>query len=497
MCPGRRSIARSATRNPPDPGCVYVPRVLVESLAAHPERRVPWHECVEGTLVMADISGFTAMSERLATAGKEGAEWLTAIINSYFGSMLDFAWDLGGTALTFGGDAMLLLFYGPDHAACAVLASMRMLEATTKLTSYRVGSHRIKLGMSMGAHSGQFLMASVGTTDRLQYLVLGPETVRTAGAESLAERGELAVTAETLEQLCGVETDERDGLYVVKSTGHVPDYRLDDQSSEFGSANPAALAPYLPPFVSTTLLEGKEITPPEQEHRKVTIVFVNVMGIDDLIGRAGPSCLVDEMQQYAECLTRLTHKNNGYLVSSDIYTDGCKFILAFGAPIAHEHDTVNAMRCITALRDEVQRMDLHLTHRIGINAGFVFAGDVGPSYRRQYTVMGDAVNLAARLMSAAVPGQIMASRSVVDEAESRFVVTDLAPVRREGQRGADPGLHSRRPSASVGNSRRNSRTICSAGTPRWRCSTGQRAMLRGRAGASRSLRVSRGSASPG
>ena len=387
---------------------------------------------------MADISGFTAMSERLATAGKEGAEWLTAIINSYFGSMLDFAWDLGGTALTFGGDAMLLLFYGPDHAACAVLASMRMLEATTKLTSYRVGSHRIKLGMSMGAHSGQFLMASVGTTDRLQYLVLGPETVRTAGAESLAERGELAVTAETLEQLCGVETDERDGLYVVKSTGHVPDYRLDDQSSEFGSANPAALAPYLPPFVSTTLLEGKEITPPEQEHRKVTIVFVNVMGIDDLIGRAGPSCLVDEMQQYAECLTRLTHKNNGYLVSSDIYTDGCKFILAFGAPIAHEHDTVNAMRCITALRDEVQRMDLHLTHRIGINAGFVFAGDVGPSYRRQYTVMGDAVNLAARLMSAAVPGQIMASRSVVDEAESRFVVTDLAPIRVKGKEAPIP-----------------------------------------------------------
>ena len=47
--------------------------------------------------------------------------------------------------------------------------------------------------------------------------------------------------------------------------------------------------------------------------------------------------------------------------------------------------------------------------RIGVNKGPVFAGDIGPGYRRTYTVMGDAVNLAARVMSMAVPGQILAT----------------------------------------------------------------------------------------
>jgi hypothetical protein len=92
----------------------YLPEVLLDAIYQNPERSPPWIDCLNGSLVMADISGFTPMSERLAEVGKEGAEWLTNIINQYFHRMLDITRDHGGTNIKFGGDALLLFFEGEN-----------------------------------------------------------------------------------------------------------------------------------------------------------------------------------------------------------------------------------------------------------------------------------------------------------------------------------------------------------------------------------------------
>ena len=195
------------------------------------------------------------------------------------------------------------------------------------------------------------------------------------------------------------------------------------------------LAAYLPPFVADALLSDLHATLPDldHEHRKVTVAFVNVLGVDDLLASAGPDALVDEVQSYLEPVVRLVRENHGYLVSSDIYTNGFKLIVGFGVPTAHEHDAENALRFAATLRDEIDVLDLRLTHRIGVNGGFVFTGDVGPSYRRQYTVMGDAVNLSARLMGAAEPGQVIVSAHTAEAAGVCFLVRELAPIRVKGK----------------------------------------------------------------
>jgi hypothetical protein len=71
--------------------------------------------------------------------------------------------------------------------------------------------------------------------------------------------------------------------------------------------------------------------------------------------------------------------------------------------------------------------------RIGVNRGAVFAGDIGPAYRRTYTVMGDAVNLAARLMAKAEPGRIYATADVLDRSATRFDVEELEPFTVKGK----------------------------------------------------------------
>ncbi len=413
----------------------YVPRILVEYLARDPARDLPWWQWVDGTLVMADVSGFTALSERLAQAGKEGAEWLTDLINRFFGRMLDISSECGGTTLTFGGDAILLLFYGDDHERRGIAAALRMLHGTQELGAHRVGGHRVKLSMSMGAHAGRFLMAAAGSEASAQFLVLGPETVMTAKAEAAASAGELAITPELARRVGShVEAEPFDHLCLVKRLVDTPryHYRPEEPASQL---NARTLAPFLPPFAGDVLRADPSTPMPElgSEHRDVSVVFVNVLGVDDILQADGPDVLAAELQRYLAPAVRLVHANHGYLVSNDIYTNGFKLIVAFGAPVAHERNAENALRFSASLREEIDRIESRFQHRIGVNGGSVFAGDVGPPYRRQYTVMGDAVNLSARLMSAAEPGQVIVSAATADAAGNCFLTQDLPPVMVKGK----------------------------------------------------------------
>src|SRR6516225_1688506 len=91
----------------------FLPRLVHGWLADEPERR--WR-ALDATVVFVDISGFTRLSERLAKRGRAGAEELTDIIGSCFSELLAVAYAEDGALLKFGGDALLILFTGDDHA---------------------------------------------------------------------------------------------------------------------------------------------------------------------------------------------------------------------------------------------------------------------------------------------------------------------------------------------------------------------------------------------
>src|SRR5260221_9700218 len=100
-----------------------VPRSGAEWELESPGRR--WRE-LDATCCFVDISGFTALSERLARPGRIGAEELTEVLNHVFGRMLGIAYDKGGSLLKFGGDALLLPFSRDDHPVLRAQAPVAM-----------------------------------------------------------------------------------------------------------------------------------------------------------------------------------------------------------------------------------------------------------------------------------------------------------------------------------------------------------------------------------
>ena len=167
----------------------FVPRALVARLARPIDDLT---ETIPCTMVFADVSGFTRLSERLARRGKEGAEHLVDVINACFSALLAEAYGRGGSLLKFGGDAMLLLFYDQEgdqeHAARACCAAAAMRRTLREVGRIRAGDTNVVLRMSVGVHSGPYAMFVVGGSHR-EMLIGGPAASTVVAMEGAAVLG--------------------------------------------------------------------------------------------------------------------------------------------------------------------------------------------------------------------------------------------------------------------------------------------------------------------
>ena len=105
---------------------------------------------VDGSLAFVDISGFTALTERLSRKGKIGAELMRDTLDDVFRALLDEAYDWGAGLLKWGGDALLLLFDGPGHPQRATRAMWELQQTIERVGRLRVSGGTVTLRMSIG-----------------------------------------------------------------------------------------------------------------------------------------------------------------------------------------------------------------------------------------------------------------------------------------------------------------------------------------------------------
>ncbi len=156
------------------------------------------------------------------------------------------------------------------------------------------------------------------------------------------------------------------------------------------------------------------------------------------------------LSDYYRTMQRIIFKAGGSIARIDPYKGSSKMLILFGAPVAHEDDPQRAVRAALEMRTELETLNRRwrqeladqlppeiegppLQQRIGITLGSTFAGQAGSATRREYTVMGDDVNLAARLMAAAQADQILISQRVCQAVQDLFRLTPLPPIRVKGK----------------------------------------------------------------
>jgi adenylate cyclase len=173
------------------------------------------------------------------------------------------------------------------------------------------------------------------------------------------------------------------------------------------------------------------------ERREVTVVFCDVRGFTPLSERLTPEEVVALLNDFYTLMIEITFKHDGTL---DKFL-GDAVMAVFGAPIAHPDHSIRAVRTALAMQDGLLTLNerrvalgkVPITAGIGISAGEAVAGTVGTEDRMEYTVVGDSVNLAARLESHAKAGEVLISERTYEKVRDLVEARPLGPFRVKGK----------------------------------------------------------------
>jgi adenylate cyclase len=173
------------------------------------------------------------------------------------------------------------------------------------------------------------------------------------------------------------------------------------------------------------------------ERREVTVLFCDIRGFTPLAERLTPEQVVGLLNEFYTLMIETTFKHDGTL---DKFI-GDAVMAIFGAPIAHPDHAIRAIKTALDMQSGIAELNERravvgkepIRIGIGVNVGEVVAGTVGTEDRMEYTVIGDSVNLAARLESNAKPGRILISGHTYERVQDLVKAVSLGSIKVKGK----------------------------------------------------------------
>lgn len=352
------------------------------------------------TVMFADISGFTALGERL------DPEEVIGIINGCFERLEAIVYAQGGAIDEYLGDCVKAVFglslTAGDGASLAVSAALAMREAVARYNVDR--GIEPPLGIHIGLSTGPVATVPTGSEGHNKTCVMGEAARVASSLEDASERGQIFVgpaTRAATERAFAyqpVETARTDGLAVYELLGPIP-------RSERKRAS---------------------------ERRGATIMFADLIGTDDIAPDA--SGLEVEMGSLFDQLRGAIVEYGG--VVNQYTGDGVMGL--YGIPNAIEEAPKQALNSALRIRELVRRYAAEkrvpLSVHIGVNSGFVIAGEIGGTVRRSFTGVGDTVNMSARIKEAAPGGEIYVGPETHRLTQEHFQFEALEEMRFKGKK---------------------------------------------------------------
>jgi CheY-like chemotaxis protein/tetratricopeptide (TPR) repeat protein len=415
-----------------EPLHVYIPMDRRQAIANG--RTLP--EAATGAVLDADISGFTPLTAALAQdlGLKQGAEEITRYLNQVFGSLVAEVHRFGGSVVSFSGDAITCWFDGDDgkRAMAAGFGMQSAMEQYGAIASPSNATYALTLKVAIVAGPVKRILA--GDPDIQVADVLAGKTLSNlAVADHLVESGEVLVSEAVARPAAGhatiqewrtdPETGERYAL--------LTDWKRKVKPSPWPELSPESISiddcrPWLPPAVFERIRSNSRQF--LADLRPAAALFVNFKGIDyDNDPQAAA-----KLNLFIRWVQTVLVRYEGNLIQLSIGDKGSYFFAAFGAPVAHNDDAIRAVYAGLAIQSLPPELDFISSLQIGIAMGQMRTGAYGSTDRRSYGVMGDKVNLAARLMQAATQG-MLCDTAIHEASHRRLVFETLEPIAVKGK----------------------------------------------------------------
>lgn len=446
----------------------YLPKLIVER--ANDGRLgggEPSSEEFAAALLFADVSGFTKLTEHLTAQGPAGTEHLTQVLNLYFGQIIDIVDQWGGDVVKFAGDALIALWPTPDSdfreedangaldiasasdptpeglgtlngaggrtrtstTIAAERATACALELQERLHHYHVGDG-LHLSMKVAVGAGRVTCVQLGGIyDRWEFLVAGSPLEQVGIANGLAAPGEVVIST-PVRFLIGSEWPLEpigEGMYRASKPLEVGRPELAQLPILPRAA--ASLRRYIPGAIRTRLDANQSDWLGEQ--RRLSVIFVNLPGFNS-------QTPLPEADRTMKAMQMALYRFEGSVNKISVDDKGASLIAVLGLPpLGHVDDAERAVRAALAMRRVIA--DAGQECSVGITSGLAFCGTIGNARRREYTVMGNVVNLSARLMQAAkspAHGGLLCDETTWVAARGRLQFERLTAIAVKGR--SDP-----------------------------------------------------------
>ncbi|XP_065450290.1 adenylate cyclase type 10-like isoform X3 [Chrysemys picta bellii] len=371
-------------------------------------------------------SGFTALTEKFSTDTSLdcGAEQLTQTLNHYVGDIVEKVLIYGGDILKFAGDALLALWrvqqsQMSDIITLALKCSLR-IQKEYGVRETEVG---LKLQVKIGLSAGHISKVVVGDNKHQYFLVLGRAVDEVRLAQNLAKASEVilspncwelcnrnmieietikdqrSVKARYIKNISEIEFDE----FFWKCTKYLQHYPTGENNSILRATSTLSpndeLEKSLRKYVMRNILKKIDDNQPLEylsELRPVTIVFVNLQ-FDKSVSTLD---LCKVIHDVSVKISNLIHVFSGKINKVFMFDKGCTFLCVFGLPGDKQADeSAHALDSALKIFNFCSKTSMEIKIvSIGVTGGSVFCGIVGHHARHEYTVIGQKVNLAARMM---------------------------------------------------------------------------------------------------
>lgn len=398
---------------------VFIPENVAQLLEEKKEFLVK-----DGFILFCDIAGFTPLTERLSKVGKEGAERLTIILNDYFTEMINEVYKFGGDLVRFGGDAMTIFFdkNRDEESLWCAKSMMKKMEIFKEIKAF---DETFSLKMKIGVAFGKVIFGILGRNSKtFDYYCAGRPLDDSAEAEHIAGSGEIVIHPSSRNFF---KEGEIEGEFLKIRDFSFREIREIEKEHSLRESTENYLNEFLPQYLAERAGEGVL-----GEHRNTTVIFLGISGLK-IMGEnhSDYSDFHEKINEFYDFLYGKVSDYGGIINKIDIGDKGMKAIILFGSPFAIENKEEMAIRCAI----DILRIcsDKPLSFKTGITSSYLFSGAVGSHLRREFTVMGDGINTAARFMQKADINTIIVDKETYLKTQEAIEYKILQPIMLKGK----------------------------------------------------------------